>query len=223
MSTFVFFHVGEDVSMPAKMVQSLKAVMPDSRVIMCTEIKSTIPEGVDDVSYSEGNAEELMEWRLRAFARVRLTSPAMYIDTDMLFVLPVDPAAILGDKEIAFCRRDFDRDAAFNGEQRGGMFRRWAGIPLGTLFPYLACATVTKDYHPWHAMSMLMTLMDKERRTWYGDQEALRVYSHMLHPYLVGEFSEAQYACLPDKRREGDVPHILHYKGPARKEWFYAA
>ena len=73
------------------------------------------------------------------------------------------------------------------------------------------------------AMSMLMTLMDKERRTWYGDQEALRVYSHMLHPYLVGEFSEAQYACLPDKRREGDVPHILHYKGPARKEWFYAA
>jgi len=223
MSTFVFFHVGEDVSMPAKMVRSLKAVMPDSRVIMCTEIKSAIPEGVDDVSYSEGNAEELMEWRLRAFARVRLTSPAMYIDTDMLFVLPVDPAAILSDKEIAFCRRDFDRDAAFNGEQRGGMFRRWAGIPFGTLFPYLACATVTKDYHPWHAMSMLMTLMDKERRTWYGDQEALRVYSHMLHPYLVGEFSEAQYACLPDKRREGDVPHILHYKGPARKEWFYAA
>lgn len=221
--TFVFFHVGADSSMPAKMVSSLKNVMPDSRVIMCSDYATEVPDGVDEVKHSEGNYEELMPWRVGAFARVRLTGPAMYIDTDMLFVLPVDPAAILGEREIVLCRRDFDREAPFNGAQRNGMFKRWHGIPLGTLFPYLACATVTKNYHPWHAMSLLLSMMDHERRHWYGDQEALKIYSHMLYPDLVGEMSEAEYACLPDKRREEDVPRILHFKGPKRKEWFFNA
>ena len=122
--TFVFFHVGADSSMPAKMVSSLKNVMPDARVIMCSDYATEVPDGVDEVKHSEGNYEELMAWRMGAFAKARLTGPAMYIDTDMLFVLPVDPAAILGEREIVLCRRDFDRDAGFNGLQRDGMFKK---------------------------------------------------------------------------------------------------
>jgi hypothetical protein len=223
MSRFAFFHVGQDVTFPTKMVASLKAVMPEATVIMCTDYDTPQVEGVDEYGHSEVDKDQLMYCRMRAFANLRLTQPTMYIDTDMLFVLPVDPTAILGEREIIFCRRDFDRDAGFNGAQRNGMFKQWHGIPLGTLFPYLGCATITKDYHPWLAMSLLMSMMDKERRSWYGDQEALKVYSYMLRTELVGEFSEAEYACLPDKRREDDVPRILHYKGPARKEAFLNA
>ena len=124
MSTFVFFHVGADVTFPTKMVASLKAVMPDAEVIMCTDDATPQVEGVDDYKYSKGDMNQIMYWRTRAFAEARLTRPAMYIDTDMLFVLPVDPKAFLGEKEVIFCRGSFDRDMGFNGEQRGGVFKK---------------------------------------------------------------------------------------------------
>ena len=72
-------------------------------------------------------------------------------------------------------------------------------------------------------MTILMGFMDQNLRSWYGDQEALKVYSHMLYTHLVGEMEELDYACLPDKAPDGHVPRILHYKGPARKEAFLNA
>lgn len=223
MSLFVFFHVGADISMPTKMVGSLKAVMPDAEVVMCTDEATPEIEGVNLFKRSQGNYQQLMYWRMRAFAEARITRPAMYIDTDMLFVLPVNPEALLAEREVVFCRRSFDREAKFNGLQRDGMFKHYDGIPLGTLYPYLGCATVTKNYHAWKAMALLMGFMDQNLRSWYGDQEALKVYSHMLYPELVGEMQELDYACLPDKAPEGHVPHILHFKGQARKEAFLNA
>ena len=223
MSTFVFFHVGADITMPTKMVRSLKAVMPEAEVVMCTDEATPEVEGVTWFKRSTGNYQQLMYWRMRAFAEARITKPAMYVDTDMLFVLPINPAAILEEREIIFCRRSFDREAKFNGQQRDGMFKQFDGIPLGTLYPYLGCATVTKNYHAWKAMGILMGFMDERLRSWYGDQEALKIYSHMLYPELVGEMQELDYACLPDRVPDGHVPHILHFKGPARKEAFLNA
>jgi len=52
-------------------------------------------------------------------------------------------ATKLAEKEVIFCRRSFDRDMGFNGEQRGGVFKKYHNIPLGTLYPYLGCATIT--------------------------------------------------------------------------------
>lgn len=223
MSLFVFFHVGEDITFPTKMVASLKAVMPEAEVIMCTD--DTTPEvpGVSERKISQGDVKQIMYWRTRAFAEAKIMRPAMYIDTDMLFMLPVNPAAILDDREIVFCRRSFDRDVGFNGEQRGGVFKQYHGIPSGTLYPYLGCATVTKNYHAWKCLAILMGFMNANFKQWYGDQEALKVYSHMLYPELVGEIHEMDYACLPDRMIEGQVPYILHYKGPSRKEAFLNA
>jgi len=223
MSLFVFFHVGEDITFPTKMVASLKAVMPEAEVIMCTDDATPEVPGVSERKISQGDVKQIMYWRTRAFAEAKIMRPAMYIDTDMLFMLPVNPAAILDDREIIFCRRSFDRDVGFNGEQRGGVFKQYHGIPLGTLYPYLGCATVTKNYHAWKGLAILMGFMNANFKQWYGDQEALKVYSHMLYPELVGEIHEMDYACLPDRMTEGYVPYILHYKGPARKEAFLNA
>lgn len=223
MSLFVFFHVGEDVSFPTKMVASIKDIMPDAEVIMCTDDATPKVPGVSERKISQGDVKQIMYWRTRAFAEAKIMRPAMYIDTDMLFLLPVNPAAILDDREIVFCRRSFDRDVGFNGEQRGGVFKQYHNIPLGTLYPYLGCATITKNYHAWKGLAILMGFMNANFKQWYGDQEALKVYSHMLYPELVGEIHEMDYACLPDRMTEGYVPYILHYKGPARKEAFLRA
>jgi hypothetical protein len=72
-------------------------------------------------------------------------------------------------------------------------------------------------------MAILMGFMDQNLRSWYGDQEALKIYSHMLYTHLVGEMEESEYACLPERVTGGHVPKILHFKGPARKEAFLNA
>jgi hypothetical protein len=103
------------------------------------------------------------------------------------------------------------------------VFKKYHNIPLGTLYPYLGCATITSNYHAWKCMAILMGFMDQNLRSWYGDQEALKVYSHMLYTHLVGEMEESEYACLPERAVGGHVPKILHYKGSARKEAFLNA
>lgn len=223
MSTFVFFHVGPDVAFPTKMVASLKAVMPDAEVIMCTDETTPKVPGVSRTFISKGRYDQLMYWRTASFASLRLNKPAIYIDTDMLFVLPVDPAAILAERDIVMCRRSFHRDAPYNGQQSDGLFKEFNGIPLATLWPYMGCATITRNYHSWKCLALLMGLMSDKFKTWYGDQEALKVYSYMMLPEKFGEIEESDYACLPDLREEDQVPHILHYKGPGRKEAFLNA
>lgn len=223
MSTFVFFHVGEDISFPTKMVQSLRSVMPDAEVIMCTDEVTPKVEGVSRTFISKGRKDQIMYWRTAAFASLRLNRPAMYLDTDMLFVLPVDPASILQERDIVMCRRSFNRDATFNGKQFDGLFTEFDGIPLATLWPYMGCATITKNSHSWKCLALLMSLMSDKMKKWYGDQEALKVYSYMLLPELMGEMEESDYACLPNMCPDGHVPRIMHYKGPARKQAFLDA
>lgn len=223
MSTFVFFHVGADISFPSKMVQSLKAVMPDAELIMCTDEATPKVEGVSRTFISKGKYDQLMYWRTAAFANLRLNKPAMYIDTDMIFVLPVDPATILAERDIVMCRRFFNRDAPYNGQQSDGLFKEFNGMPLAALWPYLGCATITSNYHSWKCLAILMSLMSDKFKTWYGDQEALKIYSYMVLPEKFGEMEELDYACLPDLCPEGYVPRIMHYKGERRKQDFLNA
>ena len=223
MKQFVFFHVGEDISIPSKMVASLKSVMPDAHVTMCTDDSTPKVPGVDERKITKGNKNQLMYWRARAFFAAKMTVPAMYIDTDMIFKLPVDPEMILGDREIMLCRRSFDRDAEFNGNQFEGAFKKYQGIPMGTLYPYVGCAVIAKDWHQWKCISILMGLLDANLMSWYGDQEALKIYSHMLLEESLGEINENEFACLPGREMAGVTPRIFHYKGPLRKEAFLNA
>jgi hypothetical protein len=156
MNHFVFFHVGSDDSFPSKMVTSLRGSNPGSVITMCTEPGAPKISGVDHYTYSTGNKAEIMFWRTRAFAETKLDVPAMYLDTDMLVIRPFEPARILGDKKIILCRRSFDVDCGFNGRQRGGVFMQYDGVSLGTLYPFLGCATITRSWREWSRLAELM-------------------------------------------------------------------
>ena len=221
-TTFVFFHVGQDIYFPRKTVGSILATNPNAEIVMCTDKTTPHIEGVTHRFEIECDRNELMTARLKAFAKLRCPHPAMYIDTDMLVQQKLDAKELLGDKEVLFCRRFFQRDYDFIIEQRGIRFDEYAGKKIDEVYPIIACFTVTKDFTPWVKMYEMLEEIDPKYRKWYGDQEVMKRLAVMAEEFNIGYLSEEDYGCLPEFA-EGRSPKVLHYKGPNRKEAFEVA
>ena len=215
--TFVFFHVGKDISYPQKMVKSLLRYNPSADIIMCTDSATPDVMGVTDRFEIEVDPNNLMYSRVKAYARLDINGPALYLDTDMIVQSWVDIEEMLSGTEIAFCKRSFNIDTEFNIEQRGLTFEEYKGKTMGELYPYVGCAVAVKDSQVWVEMLKIYEELHPKFRTWYGDQEVLRIYAEK---YGCAEFDESVYACLPEHKT--DDTKILHYKGPSRKQLFEA-
>lgn len=220
---FVFFHVGDDVSMPQRMVNSIREHMPDAYIIMCTDHMTPRVEGVSETVMGTYDRTKLMEARLKAFSDALLDVPAMYIDTDMIFQAPVNPTELLGNKEVMVCRRSFHRDSLFNVHMTGFDMSEYEGDTMDQVYPYLACATITRDYKSWMGMHGLLTgIIPDKYKVWYGDQEALKIMAQGMDRNKVGYLNEWEYACLPEFEDEivrvGLMPKIIHYKGDRKNK-----
>jgi hypothetical protein len=209
-STFVFFHVGKDVSQPMRLIESILKTNPGSDIVMCADILTPVLQGITQRVNVAGDRDKLMQFRLDAFASVKLERPAIYLDTDMVVREKINPSALLGSSDITVCRRAFQRNALFNTKLRGLDFSEYSGRTLDQVYPYLACATVTRTYKPWFEMAMALRRMDPKFSIWYGDQEALKAYASTKN---FGMLSESEYACLPEKVDVRFPPKIIHYKG----------
>lgn len=213
MSTFVFFHVGPHLDFPAHMVASLLRHNPQAEVIQVTDHDTPTIPGVTWTAPTEGDPKMLMEWRTRAFSKLGLSDPAMYLDTDMIVRRPIHPAALLGDAHMAVCRRSFNRDAMFNTRFAGQDYSEYVGKTLDEVYPFLGCATITASSAAWEAMADLFAKLPTKFKIWYGDQEALRDYVGTLPGAWVNYLPERDYACLPEHAHEFPNHHITHYKG----------
>jgi hypothetical protein len=214
---FVFFHVGDDISYPQKMVKSLLRYNPDANVIMCTDSKTPDVMGITERKEFVVDRENLMFSRMKAFAGLNFAEPALYIDTDMIFVDRVVVGDLVSDKYTALCRREFGKDATFNVEQRGIRFDEYEGKTLDELYPYVGCAVAMKDGSMWQVMLQMYEELPEKFRKWYGDQEVLREFGKR---YAHHEISESVIGCLPEHKHDG--AKIIHYKGPSRKQLFEA-
>lgn len=208
--TFVFFHVGNDLTQPRRLVESIRKSNPNAEIVMCSDQGTPFLSGVSKRIHIKGDRTQLMQMRLDAFAAAKLTVPAIYIDTDMAVQDKVSPTQLLGDRDVVMCRRSFQRDAGFNINLRGMNFSEYKGKTLDEVYPYLACATVTRDHKPWDNMAMRLRMMDPKYSIWYGDQEALKSYAAEND---VGTLDEKEYACLPEFVDRNNPPKIVHYKG----------
>ena len=212
--TFVFFHYGDATKMTQRMVDSINQYNPGAEIIMCSDEATPEIRGITRRVNFEFDREKPMEARLMVFAKLFLNKPAMYIDNDMLFLDYIDVEEILGHKEIVMCRRSFDKHLSFNTKLHGLDFSEHAGKTIDQVYPYLACATITRNFEPWGSMyGALLALMDEKYRRWYGDQEALRFAAMALTKLEMGEIEEREYACLPEYANQINRPRILHFKG----------
>jgi hypothetical protein len=214
---FVFYHAGSNLNEPKMLVQSIRRVDPEASVIQCSdEVTEEVP-GVSKVSRFASDPKNLMTARLEAFANLGLDCPAMYLDTDMLMIGLVDPNSILESHDVMLCRRVFDCDARHSGSQRGIEYPEHAGRPLGEVYPYLACATVTSDARFWVELTDEIDTLDSRFHRWYGDQEAMRIWAEKRGSSRFGCLPESVYACLPEHAKFVGDEKLLHFKGHWRK------
>lgn len=210
-STFVFFHVGDDVSMPAKLVDSIQKTNPGAEIVMCTDSATPALEGVRRFE-CEVDRDRLMVARWKAYAELALDKPAVYLDTDMIVRGFVGAAALLGDKKYVFLSRSFDRMVPFNGQQRGLDFSEHHERPMGLVYPIIGCFIITRSGAEWKSMYEACAAQPDKYQRWYGDQEVLR---EMLNTLKASEFNlveESMFACLPE-HADRHSPIIVHYKG----------
>jgi hypothetical protein len=145
----------------------------------------------------------------------------MYLDTDMLVQDKIVVKDLLEQhKNVTFLRREFQRDAIFNVDQRGINFSEYEGKTIDEVYPYVGCTIVAKNPQVWKELLAIYDALDPKFRKWYGDQEALRIYAKK-YPERVSEIHESVYGCLPEHKT--DDAKILHFKGEARKKLFEVA
>jgi tetratricopeptide (TPR) repeat protein len=213
--TFVFFRTGTEDQLwyARKFVRSLRDTNPGARIIMCTDSKTPVIEGTERFEL-DLDCEDFMEYRLKIYSALGLNTPAMYLDDDMIVRETIDPESLLGEKKAVFCERFFDKDLYLNTTIKGVTFEEHQGKTLFQTFPFLACATVTQDHKIWGELLDILNHIDPKYRTWYGDQEAMKIWSKMN---TFGTLSEADYACLPEYL-SGREPKIVHYKGERKEQ-----
>ena len=222
ISYFAFFHVGDNISQPQKMVKSILRHNPDAYITMFTDKDTPDVMGISNRVEIEVNREELCYYRVKAYStHYPYNPPTMYLDTDMLVQGKINVNDILvPGKNYAFCRREFQCEAVFNVEQRGIRFDEYENKTIDEVYPYIACTVVTDSGGIWKELLAIYDTLDPKFRKWYGDQEALRVYAEK-YPDRVADLPESVFGCLPEFK--GDDAKVLHYKGPDRKKLFEEA
>lgn len=214
---FCFFHIGNDLSCPQMLVDSIRKFNSNPEIVYCTDRQSPNVNGVTHRLEFDGNPDEIMIFRLNSFANSMINEPAVYLDTDMLCLGPFNPAKVLGNKDLCICERSFGKSLFFNGNFRGLNYLEYHQLPLGEVYPYLACTTITKNSEIWVDIADVCDGLSEKFRIWYGDQEALKVIAKRKSNQQLGFIPEHTYACLPENENYISQAAFLHFKGAARK------
>ena len=98
-----------------------------------------------------------MSYRLKAFSDIKLEKPALYLDTDMLVLKKFHQMKLLEIKN-NYGKRSFNLNGAFIGNFRGLDFMEYDKQPLGLVYPYVACATISKNWEIWEELGNILLI-----------------------------------------------------------------
>jgi hypothetical protein len=218
MIQIAFFHIGLDQRQPTILCRSIRAQNRNVHIIQCTDGRTPQVDGVDTVARSEGDIHNMMLFRTAAYADLPITEPTLFLDTDMICLQELDPAAALDGGQVAVCRREYQCDMLLNVDAMDVDLSEYAGLRLGDVYPYIGCAVVTGGQDFWRSCLDEYLRLPPKFHKWFGDQEAIRnVVNSRLDK--VRWLPESTYACLADLETDATKrPKICHFKGPARKQ-----
>jgi hypothetical protein len=205
---FVFMRVNETV-LDSIFVKSLRRHHPDATIIQVSDEKTAEVPGVTEVVRVRNSfPNRLMLFRLRLFLELQIEKPALYLDADMICINQVDIEEELKDADVALCQRMFGCEELVSGALHKG----YEGTPIGSAWPYLACATMTRDSKFWEdAFDAALDLTGCDK---VDDQEAIK---QVAGRYKTRILPENIYAHPPELRGDPMRTKFLHFKGKRRK------
>lgn len=212
---FVFFHVG-DTFYPTLLTKSIKKFNPDSKIFYITDTKNKNIEGTTDTIRIDCNTEDLMTSRLLGFSELKLKTPAIYIDSDVLITKNI-PNELFDQNEIYLCKRSFMIDSIINTSFKNMDLSEYKNKTLGEIYPFIACFTYAANYKFWKECYKILINLNKKFHYWYGDQEALRIINSQKK-FNIGYLNESLICSTPEMLNETSKVYSIHFKGLQRKK-----
>jgi len=212
---FVFFHVG-DTFYPTLLTKSIKKFNPDSKIFYITDKKNKNIEEVTNTIRIDCNSDNLMASRLLGFSELKLKTPAIYIDSDVLITKNI-PNELFDQNEIYLCKRSFMIHSIINTSFKNMDLGEYKNKTLGEVYPFIACFTYAANYKFWQECYKILINLNKKFHYWYGDQEALRIINSQKK-FNIGYLNESLICSTPEMLNETSKVYSVHFKGPRRKE-----
>ena len=212
---FVFFHIG-DTFHPTLLTKSIKKFNPDSKIFYITDKKNKNIEGVTNTIRIDCNSDDLMTSRLLGFSELKLNTPAIYIDSDVLITKNI-PNELFNQNEVYLCKRSFMIDSIINTSFKNMDLSEYKNKTLGEVYPFIACFTYATNYKFWEECYNILINLNKKFHYWYGDQEALRIINDQKK-FNIGYLNENLICSTPEMLNETSKVYSIHFKGPDRKK-----
>ena len=212
---FVFFHIG-DTFHPTLLTKSIKKFNPDSKIFYITDKKNKNIEGVTNTIRIDCNSDDLMTSRLLGFSELKLNTPAIYIDSDVLITKNI-PNELFNQNEVYLCKRSFMIDSIINTSFKNMDLSEYKNKTLGEVYPFIACFTYATNYKFWEECYNILINLNKKFHYWYGDQEALRIINDQKK-FDIGYLNENLICSTPEMLNDTSKVYSIHFKGPDRKK-----
>lgn len=208
---FAFFHVGEDFTLPKMLCESIRITNPNSNIIQLTDKKTPIlRELVTKFLRVDGNKDNLMFLRSKAYQSYKIDQPTLFLDTDMLVIKEIDENKIFNDKNYIFLERFYD--GLINPQYlKMHKLEQFSGKTWKQFCPFLGCFIGAKDQIILKEIHKNYIKLDPHYRKWNGDQMAL---NETFKKFNEIELANEKYYANPIKEDVNlDDIFILHFKG----------
>ena len=224
MYSIAFLWVGEDTSIPSRLVESIRLVIGDSvNVIQLSDKKTPKVFGVSRVQRSD-LSPFIMVARLQAYSQVKEPEETIFFcDADSLFISPLE--LNFQNTSLLLSKRSVD---GLINDRYPEFYPEFTGKRMTEVMPFLFGAIATRDDQSDFFDSLLNICMGLPVRfhRWYGDQYALaslvesgKVNYGLLtlekHLAIVkAELSSAQISLARDFGVQ-----MITFKGPSSKAY----
>lgn len=197
-----FLHVGEDLTLPTLMVESVLKAMQGVEIIQLTDMVTPQIKGVRGVIRKpyDGN---LMTFRMQHLAE--LEGAWITLDTDVL---------VLKDLREVF-NKGYAFDVALT--RRYGKILDGDGIDIVAYMPYNTGVMFSNNRSFWKDAYKALLRMPESAHKWWGDQLSVRLAAES-GKFNVLELDCDTYNYTPKDEQERKDCFVLHFKGK-RKDW----
>ena len=172
---FAFFWIGEDISIPSMLVNSIRLIYgEEAHVYYLTDTKTPIIHGVNKIIRGM-LPKGLMLARLKAYSNLKSQDYVAFIDADSLIINKLYLPEIVSGKILIVRRKKEGYIIDHNYPERYPEFK---DKTLEEMMPFLFGILITKKSNSlFIALLKILTKEFPERyHRWYGDQMALVYY-----------------------------------------------